>query len=133
MWSKLKENWKLAASSFFALLAGVVVLGLLIDWGSSRATLSALFGSLLGWATGILIAPYPEEERRFASMSKTVFGFAAGLLVANIDRLFALFANENATTSVGKDSVGMDVVLAICCFTLVTIAVFVFRTYWTLE
>jgi hypothetical protein len=129
MWSGLKTNRKLALSLGSAVGAGLVIVVLLIDWFSSRATLSALSGSLAGWATGILLAPYPEEEKHFSRISKAIFSFIAGLAVGKIDTLLAWLASPVTT---GKDSNGMDLVLGACCFMLATIAVFVSRTYSTI-
>lgn len=64
MLESLRQNWKLALSLFSSVVAAAVIVCLLIDWRNSTATLSALFGALVGWALGILLAPYEDEEKR---------------------------------------------------------------------
>ncbi|MGA8569390.1 MAG: hypothetical protein WB580_16480 [Candidatus Binataceae bacterium] len=133
MLESLRQNWKLAVSLFSSVVAAAVIVCLLIDWRNSTATLSALFGALVGWALGILLAPYEDEEKRFAQMSKAVFGFIAGFGAGKFDRILDLMRSMRGGSLGGKEGSNMDLLLGACCFLLATITVFVFRTYSTVE
>jgi hypothetical protein len=129
----LRENWKLAVSLLSSLVAAAIVVGLLLHLCSGTATLSALFGTLLGWALGILLAPYEDEEKRFAQISKAAFGFITGFGAGKFDRVLDLLASRPGGSAVGKEALNVDLLLGACCFLLATITVFVFRTYSTIE
>jgi hypothetical protein len=133
MLESLRQNWKLAVSLFSSVVAAAVIVCLLIDWRNSTATLSALFGALVGWALGILLAPYEDEEKRFAQMSKAGFGFIAGFGAGKFDRILDLMRSMPGGSLGGKEGSNMDLLLGACCFLLATITVFVFRTYSTVE
>ena len=122
------ENWKLAASVTSSVVVAVVIAGLVIYCHSVLATLGALFGTLLGWASGILLAPYENEERRFAKISKAAFGFVAGFGAGKFDRILDLIGGAPSSGAM-KEPLNVDVLLGACCSLLATITVFVSRTY----
>jgi hypothetical protein len=81
---KLKElrvsacnNLKLTSS--FGVTAGWYVTALFLAWHwSADLLLAVLFGTAAGWAGGVLLAPYEEEDRHFKNISKVVSGIIGG-------------------------------------------------------
>jgi hypothetical protein len=107
-----------------------VLSGLLLDWRNSMATLSAVLGLLAGWATGILLAPYEAEEKRFQKFSKVVYGFVTGFFVSKIDRVFELIVDKQGGSFILDPTFARNLSIAVCCFLLAAITVFVSRSYW---
>jgi len=123
-------NWKLNFSYLFVLIGGGVIVGLLFAWWDGIATLGAVLGFAGGWAAGILLAPYEEEQKRFQKLSKGVSGFIAGFAAGKIDRIFDLAVDEHKHTALILDPYfSRPVWIAIACFLLTAIAVFVTRSY----
>ncbi len=95
--------------------------------------LGALVGTSLGWAAGILLAPYEKEEKaQFQRLSKSVAAFLGGYAVGKIDRIFDLLMDKaNGTPRILDPSLQHAFWLALVCFLVTTAAVFVARAYWT--
>ncbi len=130
LWELVSGNWKLTFSYLFVFAGGGVVVALLIGWWDGIATLGAILGFAGGWATGILLAPYEEEQKRFQKLSKVVSGFIAGFAAGKIDRVFDLAVDERKHPALILDPYfSRPVWMAIACFLLTAIAVFVTRTY----
>ncbi|HKW96421.1 MAG TPA: hypothetical protein VJN43_01760 [Bryobacteraceae bacterium] len=124
------QYWKLISSYFFLGVGGLVVVSLLFTWWDGSATLGAVLGFLSGWATGILLAPYEEEQRRFGKLSKAISGFIAGFAAGKADRIFDLAVDERTHGALILDAhFTRPFFIAIACFLLTIIAVFVSRTY----
>ena len=123
-------NWKLSFSYLFVVAGGCVIVSLLITWWDGIATLGAVLGFASGWASGILLAPCEEEQKRFQKLSKVVSGFIAGFAAGKIDRIFDLAVDEHKHSALILDPIfSRPVWTAIACFLLTVIAVFVTRTY----
>jgi hypothetical protein len=112
-------------------ISGSVLLALLVTrefyQRSYPVVLFALFCSLLGWGTGILLAPYSGERDNFARVSKTLVGFVAGFGASNFYRVVAAIANKPPGSILSGSS--YDLVLGASCLLLITISVFVARSY----
>lgn len=90
----LRTNLKITISFSTAALFAFGSIALLVIWRDSMVWLGALVGAALGWAIGILLAPYEEEQKRFQRLSKSIAGFLAGYVAAKIDRIFELLIDK---------------------------------------
>ncbi len=125
------ENWKLTMSFTCAFAWAVCAIGLLIAWRDGIAFLSALIGVALGWFAGILLAPYEEEQKRFDRLSKAVAGFIGGYMVEKADRIFDLAIDKtNGGPLILNPYFARSIWMAIGCFFVSGLTVFVARTYW---
>jgi|SRR5215469_3912675 len=126
-----KLGLKLATSFTTAALFAVCLIALLMIWRDSMVLLGALVGTALGWGVGLLLAPYPEEEKRFQRLSKGIAGFLGGYVAAKIDRVFDLLMDK---TGGGPLIFNLHVVrslsVGIACLLVSSVTVFVARTYW---
>jgi uncharacterized membrane protein YccC len=75
----LRVSPKLTTSFTTAAVFAICLVTLLAIWRDAMALLAALIGTAIGWAVGILLAPYPEEQKRFQRLSKGIAGFLTGL------------------------------------------------------
>jgi len=108
-----------------------VVVALLLLWRDANALLGALAGAALGWAAGILLAPYEEEESRFQRLSKGVAGFISGYVVGKMDRIFDLLMEKGGgTAKILDSSLQHTFWIGLICFLVTAVVVFVGRTYW---
>jgi hypothetical protein len=84
-------------------------------------------GGLVGWVIGMLITPSsPKEQAVFSETGKALSTFAAGYLVAKIDRIFdiAMKKDENVNALfVGR------LLMFVSMFALGVLATFVWRSY----
>jgi hypothetical protein len=103
---------------------------ILIVWRDDIALVAALVGTALGWAAGILVAPYEGEEKRFRRISKGIAGFISGYAVAKIDRVFDLLLDKTSGTPAILDlRLQRTFWLSLGCFVVTALTVFVARTY----
>ena len=127
----LRVSLKLTTSFITAALFAICLVTLLVIWRDSMVLLGALVGTALGWAVGILLAPYPEEQKRFQRLSKGIAGFLGGYVAAKLDRVFELLVDK---TGGGPLILNLRVVrslsVAIACLLVASVTVFVARTYW---
>ena len=68
---------------------GLLWFAMTYDNGMSLHVLiiSGISSAVAGWATGIAISPYNEDERSsFNQISKVVYGFISGYIVSKIDK-----------------------------------------------
>lgn len=136
----LKEWWTYACGNLkltcsFGVSAGwyVTALFLVWHWSSADLVLAMLFGTAAGWAAGVLLAPYEEEERRFKNISKVVSGIIGGYLLGKADRVYDLLTDKDKsgdTLILQNPMILRVIVLALGCFIVASLAVFVARTYW---
>jgi len=127
----LRVNLKLTTSFVAAALFAITFVRLLIVWHDGTALLGALVGTALGWASGILLAPYQEEEKRFQRLSKGIAGFLSGYAVGKLDRVFDLLMDRTGGQPIILDPhVLRTFWMALACFLVAGITVFVARTYW---
>jgi hypothetical protein len=122
LWALASGNWKVTCSLSTASIIGCILVGLLVAWRDGDMTLASMLGILVGWSTGILLAPYDEERRRFAQWSKSLVGLLAGLSLAKLDIAFK-FASEHNPHSF------RIIGIALSWLMLTAITVFVVRTY----
>jgi hypothetical protein len=126
----LRENLKLTTSFITTALFAITLVGLLIVWRDSTAVLGAAVGAALGWAGGILLAPYKEEEKRFQRLSKGIAGFLSGYAVGKLDSVFDLLIDKTGGQPVILDPhVLRTFGMSLACFLVALVTVFVARAY----
>lgn len=130
---KLLDNPKLCVSFVSLALIYAVVIGLLYNWWDSYSVLAALAGVVIGWACGILLAPYEEEASKFSSWSKGLYGLVTGYFASRVEQaVSALPAAQKNALLVDGPFVRRFIIAGICALAT-TAGVFVARTYWQLE
>jgi hypothetical protein len=117
-------------------LAGTVILGLivgivlLVHWEDDLGWLSAALGALIGWAAGILSAPYnTRESTQFRVYGKVASAFITGFLVAKIDRIFDLGIDEKHGPLILHERFARNLMVGACCFFIAMISTFIVRQY----
>jgi hypothetical protein len=129
--ANLHANLKLTTSFVTAALFAITLISLLIIWRDSIALLGALVGTAMGWATGILLAPYQEEEKRFQRLSKGIAGFLSGYVVGKIDRVFDLLIDKTTGRPIILDIRVLRILgMTLACLVVTGVTVFIARTYW---
>jgi hypothetical protein len=127
----LRVSLKLTTSFATAAVFAICLVILLVIWRDSMILLGGLVGTALGWAVGILLAPYPEEQKRFQRLSKGIAGFLGGYVAAKLDRVFDLLVDK---TGGGPLILNLRVVrslsIGIACLVVASVTVFVARTYF---
>jgi len=128
----LRVSLKLTTSFVTAAVFTICVVILLAIWRDSMILLGALIGTALGWAVGILLAPYPEEQKRFQRLSKGIAGFLGGYVAAKIDRVFDLLMDKSSgsTPLILNLRVVRSLSVAAACLVVASVTVFVGRTYF---
>lgn len=127
----LRVNLKLTASLITAAAFAICLVTLLAIWRDAMALMAALIGTALGWSVGILLAPYPEEQKRFQRLSKGIAGFLGGYVAAKLDRVFDLLLDKTAGVPLILDvRVVRSLSVAVACLLVASLTVFVARTYW---
>lgn len=127
-------NAKIGVTFATAGLFFVVVVRLLFVWWDANPLLGAMIGMALGWAAGILLAPYEEEKGQFRRLSKAVAAFVSGYLVGKVDRIFDLLLEKtDKGARILEPVVQRPLWIALICFLVTTVVVFVARTYWQVE
>lgn len=127
---ELRNNLRLTSSFVAALIFFLTIIVILIAWRDDMALLAAIVGSALGWAAGILIAPYEGEGKRFRSISKGIAGFLTGYAIGKIDRVFDLLLDKTGGAPAILDMrLQRTFWLGLACFVVTALTVFVARTY----
>jgi hypothetical protein len=111
-----------------ALLLLCVLVGLLWHWWDSYSVLAALTGAPIGWALGILLAPYPEEAKKFNRWSKGLFGFLGGVAFTKVSDAFATLSASDESL-LWNEPLIRRVLVAFATLLVTTIVVFVARSY----
>lgn len=125
-------NKKLITSFAVAGIWAVVIVAFLIHWGDGNSALAALFGFPFGWALGALLAPYPEEAKKFGKWSKGLFGFLSGITLTKVyDWVSKL--SERQQEQLWNELVLRRLAFGISSFLVTAIVVFVARSYWQAE
>ena len=125
-----RANLRLATSFTTAAAFAIAMAWLLIVWRGGVALLAALVGTALGWAAGILLAPYKEEESKFRRLSKIAAAFISGYAAGKIDRIFELLTDKTSGKPPILDpQVFRPILMAITAFVVTGITVFVARCY----
>lgn len=92
--------------------------------------ISGISSAVLGWATGIAISPYSEDERSsFDHISKVVYGFISGYVVSKVDKQISKMFE---ITSLQELDEKFLVIVAFCSasFLLAVCTTYVSRSYW---
>jgi len=130
IFEELRDNLRLTTSYVAALIFFVTMAVILIAWRDSMALVAALVGTAMGWAAGVLVAPYEGEEKRFRRFSKSIAGFISGYAVAKIDRVFDLLLDKtNGAPAILDLRLQRTFWLSLGCFVVTALIVFVARTY----
>ncbi len=130
IFEELRNNVRLATSYVAALIFFLTMAGILIAWRDDIALLAAVVGAALGWAAGILVAPYLGEEKRFQRISKGIAGFITGYAVGKIDRVFDLLLDKTSGAPAIFDlRLQRSFWMSLGCFVVTVLVVFVARTY----
>ena len=130
IFNELRNNLRLATSYAAALIFFLTMAVILIVWRDDIALLAAVVGAALGWAAGILVAPYQGEEKRFQRISKGIAGFITGYAVGKIDRVFELLLDKSGGAPAIFDvHVQRTFWMSLGCFVVTALIVFVARTY----
>ncbi len=121
-------NYKLKSTAVTAAVLALLVVGLLIVWWDCYALLSLITGVALGWAVGVLLAPYDNEKKKFDNWSKALLGFVGGYGLTKIEAVLAGMPTKT------KDTLFDMIVfrrfwIAAVGFLITAIVVFVFRSY----
>ena len=127
----LRVSLKLTTSFATAAVFAICLVVLLAIWRDGMALLAALTGTAIGWAVGILLAPYPEEQKRFQRLSKGIAGFLTGYVAAKIDRIFDLLTDKTGGVPLILNlRVVRNLSIAVACLMVASVTVFVGRTYF---
>lgn len=130
IFDELRTNLRLTSSFVAALIFFLTIVVILIAWRDDMALLAAVVGSALGWAAGILVAPYEGEGKRFRSISKGIAGFLTGYAIGKIDRVFDLLLDKTGGAPAILDMrLQRTFWLGLACFVVTALTVFVARTY----
>jgi hypothetical protein len=130
IFDELRGNLRLTVSFIAAVVFFVAIAGLLILWRDDIALLAAMVGAALGWATGILLAPYNVEEKRFRRLSKGIAGFLSGYAVGKIDRVVdLLFDKTGGPAAILSLRLQRTFWMSLASFVVTVVTVFVARTY----
>jgi hypothetical protein len=122
-------NAKLIGSFVTAGIWAVVMIALLIHWGDGNSLLAAFVGTPFGWALGILLAPYPEEAKKFGKVSKGLFGLFSGITITKVFDWFEKLS-DSQKEQVWNELVLRRVAFGVSSLLVTAIVVFIARTYW---
>jgi hypothetical protein len=131
LFDDLRTNPKLVSCFITAGIFALVVIWLIIAWRDDLALLAALIGTAIGWAMGMLLAPYPEEAKRFQRLSKGIAGFLTGYVVGKVDRVFDLLLDKSSGAPlILSTQLQRRFWLSLACLVVSAVTVFVARSYW---
>jgi hypothetical protein len=80
-------NYKQKISIATATVLGIIIVCLLLHWWDSYAVLGTIAGVAVGWALGIILAPYDDEKKKFQGSSKALTGFIGGIGLVKLEQL----------------------------------------------
>ena len=103
---------------------------LLWQWHDSMSWLSSVLGLCVGFATGILIAPFEGEEGTFKEYAKIASGFLTGFLVSKVDQVFNLVMDEKRGALIMNELFVRRLMVGVCGFFIAMIGVFLARRYF---
>jgi len=103
---------------------------LLWHWHDSMSWLSGVLGLCVGFATGILIAPYEGEEGTFREYAKVASGFLTGFLVSKVDQVFNRVMDEKRGPLILNEFFVRRLMVGVCGFFIAMIGAFLARRYF---
>jgi hypothetical protein len=122
---------RFAGAIILSLIVGIV---LAVHWEDDLGWLSAALGASIGWAAGILSAPYGNKESNlFKAYGKLAYAFVTGFLVAKIDRIFDLGIDEKHGPLLLQERFARNLMVGGCCFFIAMVSTFVVRQYGFVE
>lgn len=127
--SVTSRQLKIVGSFLFAILVAVILLGVLVRLGDSLAYLAAAFGLIVGWAVGILLAPYQSEQERFRTYAKIGAAFVTGWAVSKVDRVLDLYLDPARGPLILEPLIGHRVLTGMTAFMLAMVTTYVARKY----
>ena len=107
-----------------------IMLVLLWHWHDSMSWLSSVLGLCVGFAAGILLAPYPGEEGPFKEYAKIASGFLTGFLVSKIDQVFNLVMDEKRGPLILNELFVRRLMVGVCGSLIAMIGAFLARRYF---
>lgn len=123
------KSIKLAFSCLFAFVIGGILIVALLQLGDAMAWTTTALGLAVGWATGILAAPYQSEHARFKRIGTAVAGFITGYAVSKVDRLFELWTDPARGPLILEPTFAQRTVLFLTSFLLAAIVTYIGRKY----
>jgi hypothetical protein len=121
-------NWKLWISFGTATLWSLAVAALLWNWQDIDAVLAVVFAVPFGWAFGIVLAPYPEELRKFEKWSSGIFGFFSGATLVKLYEWFDKLTDSQRELLL-QQAILRRLAIGIASFLVTAIVVFISRNY----
>ena len=123
------KSIKLASSFGFAGLIALVLFGVLICLNDLMAWTSTALGLAVGWAAGILAAPYESEQRPFEKIGGVVAAFITGFALSKVDSIFALWIDPARGPMILESALAYRVLLFATSFILAAVVTYVGRKY----
>ena len=111
------------------MLIALLLLVVLICLNDLMAWTSTALGLAVGWAAGILAAPYESERRRFKKIGGVVAAFITGFAVSKIDSIFALWIDPARGPMILERALAHRVLLFATSFILAVVVTYVGRNY----
>ncbi|MGV3661993.1 MAG: hypothetical protein ACO1TE_17545 [Prosthecobacter sp.] len=128
--------WTVVSSNLFALIFAVAIITIAYRLGRKDGSylinwMLCVLGALIGWAIGILAAPFNESEsQRFLALGQAVSVFLSGYVISKLDRFL-----EGTLYSDGapQGSAWMRLCLFVVSLLLAVIIVFINRLYFNVR
>jgi hypothetical protein len=103
---------------------------LLWRWHDSLSWMSSVLGLCVGFTTGLLSAPFKDEEGIFREYAKIASGFLTGFLVSKVDQVFNLVMDEKRGPLILNELFVRRLMVGVCGFFIAMIGVFLARRYF---
>ena len=128
-------NWKICATAVFASVfygfISFTAYKLNIKEEIPITIISCISGAVLGWIIGIITTPYDNDDKdKIGNFTKTIGAFLSGYVLSKFDKVLEEAFKPKILLT---DLVGSRLLLALTCFGLTWIVVFVFRTYTRID
>jgi len=123
------KDIKLAGSFVFAVIIAVILLWVSCVLKDYLAWLSLALGLAVGWAAGILLAPYQSEQDRFREYVKVASAFITGYGVSKLDRLFELWVDPARGSLILSQTFAYRALICVTAFFLAAVSTYVSRKY----
>jgi hypothetical protein len=84
----------------------------------------------LGWAAGILLAPYQSERISFQDYAKLLAAFATGFIVSKADRTFEVWIDQAKTRQLFDEQLSFRLMVFGASFMVAMVTTYVGRKYF---